>query len=240
MTCSHLLSHNDAPLPSLFCTIQLTPTTFQTEEIPQFNIAVVGHRGVGKTTFIKAVLTGECVLKYDPTPADSDPRSGVFYTTGGPLKLSVQETATNNPDCSDKHVQEADGVIVMFNASSHDAKEADKYWENALDGLGDIPVALCWNKMDLEKCPIKPEITRCPMENRSYHYLSAKTGKYVHMPFLWFARMFKGDNNLMFVEAPAVQPPEYTIDEEARQRLEEEIARAQAQLLPDDDDDDEL
>ena len=40
------------------------------------------------------------------------------------------------------------------------------------------------------------------------------------------------------VEAIALQPPEFTIDEQTKQRYEAEIAKAAAQPLPEDDDDD--
>jgi GTP-binding nuclear protein Ran len=112
----------------------------------------------------------------------------------------------------------------MFGVTSHDAEEADPCWENAFDGARDIPVALCRNKMDLEERPMKPDTTRySSLENCNYYAFSAKTGKNVHMPFVWLAQKFKGDNNLMFVKEPAVQPPECIIDEETRQKLEKEI-----------------
>lgn len=40
------------------------------------------------------------------------------------------------------------------------------------------------------------------------------------------------------MEAPALQPPEFTIDEETKARYEADIAAAAAQPLPEEDDDD--
>ena len=57
-------------------------------------------------------------------------------------------------------------------------------------------------------------------------------------PFLWLARKLSGDNQLHFVEAPALQPPEFQIDEATKRQYEAEIAQAAAQPLPDDDDED--
>ncbi len=55
---------------------------------------------------------------------------------------------------------------------------------------------------------------------------------------MWLARKLSGDNQLSFVESPALQPPEFTIDEASKQQYEAELAQAAAQPLPDDDDDD--
>ena len=52
------------------------------------------------------------------------------------------------------------------------------------------------------------------------------------------ARKLAGDNTLHFVEAPALQPPEFQIDEATKTRYEQELAAAAAQPLPEDDDDD--
>ena len=55
---------------------------------------------------------------------------------------------------------------------------------------------------------------------------------------MWLARKLSGDNQLMFVEAPALQPPEAVIDDETKAKYEAEIAQAAAMPLPDEDDDD--
>ena len=47
-----------------------------------------------------------------------------------------------------------------------------------------------------------------------------------------------GDNQLVFVESPALQPPNFEIDQAVVQQYEAELAEAAAQPLPDDDDDD--
>ena len=74
--------------------------------------------------------------------------------------------------------------------------------------------------------------------NLQYYDLSARSNYNFEKPFLWLARKLSGDNQLHFVEAPALQPPEFQIDEATKQRYEAELAQAAAQPLPDDDDDD--
>ena len=41
-----------------------------------------------------------------------------------------------------------------------------------------------------------------------------------------------------FVEAPALQPPDVTVDQEIQQKYENDLLAAAAQPLPEDDDDD--
>merc|ERR1712039_640443 len=49
-------------------------------------------------------------------------------------------------------------------------------------------------------------------------------------PFLWLAKKLSGDGHLHFVEAPALQPPEFTIDEATTAKYEEMLAEARARL----------
>lgn len=56
-------------------------------------------------------------------------------------------------------------------------------------------------------------------------------------PFIWLARKLSGDNNLHFVEAPALKPPEATLDMADIERFQKDMADAAAMPLPDDDED---
>ena len=71
-----------------------------------------------------------------------------------------------------------------------------------------------------------------------YYDISAKSNYNFEKPFLWLARKLSGDNALPFVEAPALQPAEFQIDEATKARCEAELAAAAAQPLPEDDDED--
>lgn len=54
---------------------------------------------------------------------------------------------------------------------------------------------------------------------------------------MWLARKLAGDNNLTFVEAPALKPPEAQIDMNDMARYQAELEAAAAAPLPDDEDD---
>ena len=57
---------------------------------------------------------------------------------------------------------------------------------------------------------------------------------------MWIARKLAGNNELQFVEAPALAPPEAEIDLSQMAQNEHELALAQAAPLPDGDDDEDI
>ena len=70
-----------------------------------------------------------------------------------------------------------------------------------------------------------------------YYDISAKSNYNFEKPFLWLARKLVGDANLEFVEMPALEPPEVTLDKQLMQHYEKELIDAQQTALPDDDED---
>ncbi len=57
------------------------------------------------------------------------------------------------------------------------------------------------------------QITFHRKKNLQYYDISAKSNYNFEKPFLWLARKLVGDSNLMFVEQPALQPPEFQLDQ---------------------------
>lgn len=101
-----------------------------------------------------------------------------------------------------------------------------------------IPIVLCGNKVEVKDRKVKAkQITFHRKKNLQYFEISAKANYNFEKPFLWLARKLAGDNSLQFVEAPAVRPPEATIDLEQVARYEQELQAAAACPLPDDDED---
>jgi GTP-binding nuclear protein Ran len=98
---------------------------------------------------------------------------------------------------------------------------------------------LVGNKVEIKDRKVKAkQITFHRKKNLQYYDISAKSNYNFEKPFLWLARKLAGDNQLAFVQAPALQPPEAHIDAATQAQLEADIQNAAAQPLPDDDDDD--
>lgn len=73
-----------------------------------------------------------------------------------------------------------------------------------------------------------------------YYDISAKSNYNFEKPFLWLARKLTGEPNLEFVEMPALEPPEVTMDPVMAAKYEQDLKDAAETQLPDADDDDDL
>ncbi|KAM1200795.1 hypothetical protein ACFX2I_017026 [Malus domestica] len=101
-----------------------------------------------------------------------------------------------------------------------------------------IPIVLCGNKVDVKNRQVKAkQVTFHRKKNLQYYEISAKSNYNFEKPFLYLARKLAGNNDLHFVESPALAPPEVHIDMAVQAKHEQELKDAAAQPLPDDDDD---
>jgi len=126
----------------------------------------------------------------------------------------------------------------MFDVTSRVTYKNVPTWHRDLVRVcNNIPIVLCGNKVDIKDRKVKAKmITFHRKKNLQYYDISAKSNYNFEKPFLWLARKLVGDPNLNFVEAPALKPPEVTIDDEYKRKLNEEFQQAQDVPLPDEDD----
>lgn len=73
-------------------------------------------------------------------------------------------------------------------------------------------------------------------KNLQYFELSAKSNYNFEKPFLWLARKLVGNPSLEFVAAPALAPPEVSVDATLMEQYNKELEAAAAAPLPDEDD----
>ena len=131
-------------------------------------------------------------------------------------------------------------AIIMFDVTSRITYKNVPNWHRDLTRVCEnIPIVLTGNKVEIKDRKVKAkQITFHRKKNLQYYDISAKSNYNFEKPFLWLARKLSGDNQLAFVESPALQPPEFNIDATTQQNIEAELAQAAAQPLPEDDDDD--
>ena len=127
----------------------------------------------------------------------------------------------------------------MFDVTSRQTyKNVPNWYRDIVRVCENIPIVLVGNKVDVMERAVKAkQITFHRKRNLQYYDISAKSNYNFEKPFLWLAKKLANDNNLSFVEAPALHPPEFQLDESRKQQLEMEAAQAAAAPLPDDDDD---
>jgi GTP-binding nuclear protein Ran len=75
-------------------------------------------------------------------------------------------------------------------------------------------------------------------KNLQYYDISAKSNYNFEKPFLWLARKLVGNPTLEFVAAPALAPPEVTVDADMIKQYTDEMEAAAQMPLPDEEDPD--
>lgn len=211
------------------------------QEVPEFKLILVGDGGVGKTTFVKRHLTGEFEKKYVAT-LGVEVHPLPFTTNRGLLKFNVWDTAGQEKfgGLRDGYYIQGQCAIIMFDVTSRITYKNVPNWHRDLTRVCEnIPIVLCGNKVEIKDRKVKAkQITFHRKKNLQYYDISAKSNYNFEKPFLWLARKLAGDNSLHFVEAPALQPPEFTVDEATKAKYDAELREAQKMPLPEDDDDD--
>lgn len=126
----------------------------------------------------------------------------------------------------------------MFDVTSRMTYKNVPQWHRDLVRVCEnIPIVLCGNKVDIKDRKVKAKsITFHRKKSLQYYELSAKSNYNFEKPFLWIARKLIGNQTLVFKEAPALAPPEVTIDEEHRRQIESAVDAAADIPLPDEDD----
>eukprot|EP00608_Synchroma_pusillum_P008897 CAMPEP_0198419152 /NCGR_PEP_ID=MMETSP1452-20131203/8_1 /TAXON_ID=1181717 /ORGANISM="Synchroma pusillum, Strain CCMP3072" /LENGTH=213 /DNA_ID=CAMNT_0044139275 /DNA_START=34 /DNA_END=675 /DNA_ORIENTATION=- len=207
--------------------------------IPEFKLVLVGDGGTGKTTYVKRHLTGEFEKRYVATlGVEVHPLR--FHTNRGPIQFNVWDTAGQEKfgGLRDGYYIQGQCAIIMFDVTSRVTYKNVPSWHRDLVRVCDnIPIVLCGNKVEIKDRRVKArQIVFHRKKNLQYYDISAKSNYNFERPFLWLARKLSGDNNLSFVEQPALAPPEAVIDGSDVARYEAELQAAAAAPLPDDDD----
>ena len=92
-----------------------------------------------------------------------------------------------------------------------------------------IPIVLCGNKVEVKDRKVKAkQITFQRKKNLQYYEISAKVNYNFEKPFIWIARKLAGNNDLQFVEMPALAPLEANIDMNQMAKYQEELNAAAA------------
>ncbi|XP_004293011.1 PREDICTED: uncharacterized protein LOC101304165 [Fragaria vesca subsp. vesca] len=219
----------------------------------------------GKTTFVKRHITGEFEKKYEPTigvevhPLD-------FHTNFGKIRFYCWDTAGQEKFGGlrdgyylvDSVILQCGTMILFMQLISLTTENrTNPYHFDVIDDLvriilhlggfyskilywvcENIPIVLCGNKVDVKNRQVKAkQVTFHRKKNLQYYEISAKSNYNFEKPFLYLARKLAGNMELIFVESPALAPPEVHIDVAEQTKIDEDLERVKHQPLPDDDDD---
>ncbi|KAI9223938.1 P-loop containing nucleoside triphosphate hydrolase protein [Blastocladiella britannica] len=208
-------------------------------EVPSFKLVLVGDGGTGKTTFVKRHLSGEFEKKYVAT-IGVEVHPLTFTTNYGVICFNTWDTAGQEKfgGLRDGYYIQGQCAIIMFDVTSRITYKNVPNWHRDLVRVCEgIPIVLCGNKVDIKERKVKAKaITFHRKKNLQYYDISAKSNYNFEKPFLWLARKLVGNNNLEFVAAPALAPPETAVDPNLMAEYTAEMNAAALMALPDDDD----
>ena len=167
-----------------------------------------------------------------------------FYTNCGPIQFNVWDTAGQEKfgGLRDGYYILGQCAIIMFDVTSRITYKSVPNWYRDLTRVCEnIPIVLCGNKVEVKDRKVKAkQITFHRKKNLQYFEISAKVNYNFEKPFIWITRKVAGNNDIVFVEAPALAPPEAEIDMAQMQKYQQELRDAAAAPLPEGDDDDDL
>ena len=190
--------------------------------IVSYKLVLVGDAGVGKSTYIKRLLTGEFETKYVPTCGVTVNRL-TFSTTKGPVSFKVYDLAGQERIGTDQstHYTDADCAIVMYDCHSKLSLQNVQVWINDIHrNCGDIPIVVCGNKCDVKG---RQYFSR---RDETQWLISAKSNMNYEKPFLHLIRVLKEDQELEFTPSPAMEPPEVTLSPEILTQYSRELTTA--------------
>lgn len=176
----------------------------------EIKIILLGMGGVGKSSLIKKLVTGEFTEgKRQLTTADEF-HTLIFQSNRGPIRFNVCDTnGQEKPnEAGPMAYFGAHGAILIFDLGWKTSFDEIASWRFNLHRFGgDIPVVIVGNKSDEEERRVRERKIEayCNPRNRNkpraqYFEISVKTESNLREPFLYFARTLSGDNELEFVE----------------------------------------
>lgn len=210
-------------------------------EPKKFKIVLVGDGATGKTTFVKRHKTGEFDRVYNAT-VGATVHNLKFYTTRGAILFEIWDTAGQEKlgGLRDGYYVGAHGAILFFDVTSLTTYRSVNKWFSDLTRVmsSNTPIVLVGNKIDVKDRKVKAkQITFHRKKNMPFYEMSAKSNYNLEKPILFLLRNFFQDNNLQFIEEPAYEIPELSIDPEIIRKYNEEVNKiAQIPLEVDSED----
>ena len=183
---------------------------------------MVGDGGVGKTAWIKKLLTDEFVKQYRAT-LGVEVRCLDFQTNRGPIIFNCWDTAGQEKfgGLRDGYYIKSQCAVIMFDVTARITYKHVPNWHRDLaracgsthtrkiNGRThtyhtlDIPAVLVGNKCDVrDRYVTAKSITFHRKVNLPYYDMSVKTEYNIEKPMLWLARKLARDPQLEFVYSP--------------------------------------
>ncbi|OMJ89087.1 hypothetical protein SteCoe_8808 [Stentor coeruleus] len=168
----------------------------------EIKIVIIGDFCVGKSAFLKRILTGDYEKRYIPT-IGAEVYKISFWTNRGNIDFCVWVMAGQDKlsFLSEKYYAGAQGGMIMFDVTSKMTyKDVDKWYRDLIRVCENIPIVLIGNKVDVKDRKVDTEMISCHRRyNMQYFEVSVKYKFQIEKPFLWVCRKILGDPFLSFI-----------------------------------------
>ena len=171
-----------------------------------YKILIIGDGGVGKTTYVKRLRTGEFTKRYVATlGVEVHPLQ--FETTKGTRVLNMWDCSGREKfgGLRDGYYIKADGVIFMFDHTSKTTfNNLGKWIKDVHRVTGNIPMVVCGNKFDIKDRIVKAKEIQDKITSHGvqYYSISAKSNYNFEKPFLSLLQQLEKDETLSFDVVP--------------------------------------
>ncbi|KAM9965416.1 hypothetical protein ACTFIW_005232 [Dictyostelium discoideum] len=191
-------SSNNKPSP--------LPVIKKFDNTKEIKLVLIGDGGVGKSTYINRLLTGEFETQYVATFGCSLHKFN-FKTTIGDVNFSIWDMAGNRllGAMRDGYMTGAECAIIMFDVFSRESYRSVNDWFNELVRVTGkvVPMVLVGNKVESMGNRINPsQIIFHRKKNIPYFELSVRTSFNFEKPFLKLIRLLSGSDNVDLIPSP--------------------------------------
>lgn len=169
-----------------------------------YKVVFVGDGGVGKTTFLKRIKTGQFEHKYLAT-VGVEAIDLSFTTNYGEVKFICWDCAGQDKygGLREGYYLGGDAAVVMFDLTHRQTyKSAYEWCAKVRHVCPGIPIVICGNKCDDPNRKVESNSIRLHDLYRNidaqYYDISAKTLYNQDKPFLSLARQLTGKDDLVF------------------------------------------
>lgn len=164
--------------------------------IQRSKIIILGDAGVGKTTLLHRISSGDFLHQYIPTLGlELFPLP--FHTNKGKIILDVWDIGSNFNDIEYLYgVQGVQGVIIMCDVSEKSTYNNLEHWHSLVKDLN-VPIVVCGNKVDVKDRKVLPrDITFHREKGVQYYDISVKSNYNYDKPFFYLIRKIFGEDTV--------------------------------------------
>jgi GTP-binding nuclear protein Ran len=174
----------------------------------RLKVVLVGDIGVGKSTYVKRLVTGEFEFKYIPTVgSEVHPLDWVVKyaeeveTKKGKLVIDVWDTAGNEEmgGLTEAYYKGADGCICMFDVTNKMSFENLDGWIEKFRRVSNAPIYIVGNKVDVTHSEVTSNMFSKFLSSRGLKgwFISAKSNYNFEKVFIEIGKLKFGENMVL-------------------------------------------